>query len=150
MSDQTDTRNLAVLAELVEQATGPDSELDGSIWWATLPADAIEHFDSTGFVRDCIARDGSAGKALAQFYDSSNPGCLARRAFELRYTASLDAAMTLVPENCWAEGSLSSPGQLEIHSPGTYDPLGKGWAATPALALCAASLRARASEQPPC
>lgn len=60
------------------------------------------------------------------------------------YTASLDAAMTLVPEGLWAEGSLSSPGQLEVHGPCTYDPLGKGWAATPALALCAAALKARA------
>jgi hypothetical protein len=63
------------------------------------------------------------------------------------YAGSLDAAMTLAPDGCWAEGSLSSPSALEIHAPMTFDPLGKGWGATPALALCAASLRARAHLQ---
>ncbi|WP_387425124.1 hypothetical protein [Sphingomonas melonis] len=60
------------------------------------------------------------------------------------FTGSVDAALALVPEGLWAEGSLSSPGQLEVHGPCTYEPLGKGWAATPALALCAAALKARA------
>ena len=60
------------------------------------------------------------------------------------YTASLDAAMTLVPEGCWL--SLNIMDDLPIASlglPGT-ETVADGRAATPALALCAASLRARA------
>ncbi len=63
------------------------------------------------------------------------------------YTASIDTAMKLVPEGHWAEGSLgthdSTRSAIEIHAPMTFDPVGKGWAATPALALTAAALRAR-------
>ncbi|WP_286881520.1 hypothetical protein [Sphingomonas sp.] len=137
------------LAERVEAATGPDREIDGSIWWATRSANVIEHLDPSGFVRRCIKRDGSAGRALQQFFDSSNPACLARLAFSNAYTASIDAAMTLVPEGLWAEGSLGSHvdqrASLEIHAPCTYDPIGRATAATPALALTAAALRARAA-----
>jgi hypothetical protein len=65
------------------------------------------------------------------------------------YTASIDAAKGLVPEGCWAEGSLgthdSARSALEIHAPMTFDPIGKGSAATAALALAAAALRARAA-----
>lgn len=65
------------------------------------------------------------------------------------YTGSLDAAMTLVPKGHWPEGSLGTHvdqrSALEIHAPGTYDPVGKGWAVTPALALTAACLRAHAA-----
>ena len=69
-----------------------------------------------------------------------------------RYTTSLDAALTLVPEGCiWAtsayttfatadvtltgEGFLSASGDVEFEAQ----------AKTPALALCIAALRARAA-----
>jgi len=148
------------LAERCEAATGPDLELDGSIWWATRPPDMIaEVYDRTGYVRKCIERDGSAGKALQQFFDSANPHCLARLAFETSFTASIDAARMLVPE-----GSLFSVRTLwdddkvaGFASVSRYEDAEVGghfrryWmdeqqsnAATPALALCSASLRARA------
>ena len=66
-----------------------------------------------------------------------------------RYTASLDAAMTLVPEgSVWFVGNSDDP------SPAVWNACvmpeqapADRWtrAATPALALCAASLRARAA-----
>lgn len=62
-----------------------------------------------------------------------------------RYTASLDAAMTLVPENAGPlEIVIAGSGQAFIHS---NDPCGGylgscQYAATPALALTAVSLRA--------
>ncbi len=62
-----------------------------------------------------------------------------------RYGESLDAAMSLVPEFCWAEGTLASPAAMEVHSASLYDLIGQGHAATPALALTAACLRARAA-----
>lgn len=58
------------------------------------------------------------------------------------YTASLDAAMTLVPE-----GVVFDVGWLHDMSQARGCVAGKkaAYAATPALALCAAALRARAS-----
>lgn len=74
-----------------------------------------------------------------------------------RYTASLDAAETLVPEGC---GWLAGWGQTRPDEPmggaritrnarfvgycENYDEIAVGEAATPALALCAAALRALA------
>jgi hypothetical protein len=145
------TTNLTDLAVRVEAATGPDRELDGSIWWATRSSEEIAHIDPTGFVRQCIERDGSAGKALAGFYDSSNRGCLANIAFSRQFTASLDAAMMLVPEG-WEfirlERDRALPGadrQWDFWAV-LMQPHGSGYsktdAATPALALTAACLRA--------
>ena len=67
--------------------------------------------------------------------------------------AFLDAAMTLVPADCWHE--IKGPRKyLNIPSPApnywsahlakwNHEGDVMGWAATPALALCAAALRAR-------
>jgi len=116
---------LLALASRVEAASRPDRELDALVNAAccigTIPCEQYPTIEAW------------ASSALRHNWNFP------------RYTASLDAAMTLVPEGDWAEGSLSSPGQLEIHGPCTFDPIGKGWAATPALALTAACLRARAA-----
>jgi hypothetical protein len=104
---------LLELAERCEKATGPDRRLDFGILKAT-----------------CTEREEC-------LYVNGKP--------EPRYTASLDAAMTLVPEgrgliykrhgikNVWRVQILSGDGNTFID----------GDAATPALALCAAALRAR-------
>jgi hypothetical protein len=70
-----------------------------------------------------------------------------------RYTASLDAAMTLIPAGLtWEVSTDYVPALAGIYS-GTDDddglPAYQGEAATPALALCAAALRARASTPSP-
>lgn len=72
-------------------------------------------------------------------------------------TASIDAAMSLVPEGC---GWIAAWGQTRPDEPmggaivkrnarfigygANYDAISEAEAATPALALCAAALRARA------
>lgn len=80
------------------------------------------------------------------FYPSSNVEVAHHRTELPRYTASLDAAMSLVPEG-WgvmlhvSENGLHSNVCLARSHPtnlATY-----GDAATPALALCAAALKAR-------
>lgn len=69
------------------------------------------------------------------------------------YTASLGAAMTLVPEG-WAvqivrtaNGKRGGANLYLFSDPSTQEPSGRqqGSAETPALALCAAALRARAA-----
>lgn len=66
--------------------------------------------------------------------------------------ASVDAAMSLVPKGHWAEGALGSANDtwasIEIHAPTTYDPVGTSTAASPALAVTAAALRALAAQVP--
>src|SRR3569832_1648284 len=119
---------LLELAERCEAATRPDRELDWDI-------------------ADAMGSNGSIHKRVAA----------------PRYTASLDAAMTLVPEH----GAVERSGWHTIGTPwagfeiwmyreenGTWlhsssDPITEGNAATPALALCAAALRARASQATP-
>ena len=58
------------------------------------------------------------------------------------YTASLDAAMTLVPDGTNVHAVILDKGLTRIELNGTTKYL-KVDAATPALALCAAALRAR-------
>ncbi len=133
---------LLALADRCETAARPDRELDaivaatvrlfppnvGYIWQGAMRPNSPD----IGAV-ECCTRSGTGG-----------PWYLSRA-----YTASLDAAMTLVPEGHWPEGSLGTHkdqrSSIEIHAPDAFDPIGTGWAATPALALTAAALRARAA-----
>jgi hypothetical protein len=129
--------NLLKLAERCEQATGPDRELDALIAGreGALVADT----------RDC---DGNSVTCVW-------PGGKFRSGewFILpAYTASLDAAMMLVPEdhnlNVWTHRTKESTAGASV----THNEDGKGptvfKCATPVLALCAAALRARAAAIP--
>jgi hypothetical protein len=119
---------LIKLAERCEAATGPDRELDLAI--ARL-------FDVTVWLRN---DDDTAN------YETTH----------WRYTASIDAALTLVPEGCgWVAGygqvrSDEPLGGAQITRHAKFagydvanDVIAEAEAATPALALCAAALRAR-------
>lgn len=113
------------LATRIEQTTGPDRELDQEIgvWFRNLTSE-----------RRVIAVANCP-----------------------RYTASLDAALTLVPEGwlwqvgAYAKGNVCNPAyyravlrQWRRMDDGELEwPRLAGVAATPALALCAAALRAR-------
>lgn len=62
------------------------------------------------------------------------------------YTSSLDAAMTLVPEHDidFQSRQRRSYAAVSFTPVNGFEQRGEGWAATPALALTAAALRARA------
>ena len=140
------TRNeLLTLADRVEAATGPGRELDAEI------ARAI------GW--GCVMRDPEAGHRWICWRKRYRDGEWIRLP---HYTFSIDAALTLVPEgwfiygmgervtpiiykgdrhehiDFWAETQHRQGGLLQ-----------KAFAATPALALVAASLRAIAEESTP-
>ncbi len=110
---------LLELADRVEALSGPDREVD------CLIADAV-----LGPVRKPYVR-GHCEK----------------------YTASLDAAMSLVPDGCtWGLTTSQRQGTLaEVYREDanglTYGRQPSGRAALPAPALCAAALRARASQE---
>lgn len=139
---------LAALADRCEAATGPDRELDFYIWAAlngvteiTNPAEG--HPMTPGRGGRVEGRDASGELRLYGFVD---PGKTSRNWSPYggddrypAYTASLDAAMSLVPEG-W-EWRVASTGEAECWCGDGSDINLR--AATPALALCAAALRAR-------
>lgn len=105
---------LAELAERVEQAAGPDRELDRCLF-------AVLH----GIDR---------GRATGPM--------------DFSPTASLDAAMTLVPEGWWIQhlGQLIGGWACRIETNGPPSAsLGLFFAPTAALTICAAALRSRAA-----
>jgi hypothetical protein len=141
---------LVALANRCERALGPDRELDARI------------VEALGY-RRTVEREGKVWR----YYGSGPLGNIERlaKATLPRYTASLDAAMTLI-EPDWAFSIDNGPchwiclgeekpmGRCDIKYPKPdYDGEGDSWitvraiAATPALALCAASLKAIASQE---
>lgn len=152
MTMPADAAEIVRLAERVEQATGPDRELDGAIdrLFNARPKDGDYDEGEGAFWR---VKNGWSG-LLAR------PDGFARGSFSAaNYTASLDAAMTLVPEGWrWTAGHREFPhargyvenGELAFVGVGTRRNPNRMWfettAATPALALTAAALRARAAQ----
>jgi len=144
MTDATRDALLA-LAERCEQASGPDRELDGEI------ARALGWTDVHVSVLNPLFQVGRP------------PGVTGWRDPVPAFTASLDAALTLVPEGWRVNGAdwsilgqyswmLKGPCKKLIMGADGYEEAGGDWfksgvsLATPALALCAAALRALASE----
>lgn len=127
--------DLDELIQRLEKATAPSRELDLAI---AFHAGRIHA--SVGQFSSCCWSAG--GDEVILTYPDGKQGAYDGKEVA-RYTASLDAALTLVPEECWAEGTLSSPATIEVHNQTIYQALGEGRAATPALALCIAALKAR-------
>lgn len=130
-----DAAKLRELADKVEKLSGPDRETDclihNALWGTRMWA------DTHGF--ECHDTNGHGGMWRA------NPP---------RYTASLDAAMTLVPEGWWLEALSdqisAGPDSMTIlgcmAELGCYGRLGKQRVAeTRPLAVASAALRARAA-----
>lgn len=118
--------DLLKLAERGEALSGPDTEVDSAIVLALFPVMRVPSSSPNG-------QDG--------WYDSDR--IFVNKSWH--FTGSLDAAMTLVPEGCeWAVNwGGNSVAEVNILPDG---PLFKGYADTPALALCAAALRSLAKE----
>lgn len=121
----TNKNALTSLAERCEAATGPDRELDADIWGMT---------------------QGVPLKYLASW--RANAPHAVNLEDAPAYTASFDAAMTLVPEGMYPMIDCE-PNAIEVEVYTADNPIGaKGVscrAATPTLALCAAALRTQAS-----
>jgi len=122
--------DLSDLIARVEAATGPDRELDDAI------ADAI----FTGRHRCCIKglSDESGGMWMFTYPDGSIGS-------SLRFTGSTDAALTLVPEG-WVFSVDTLDGYPDAVVGNNQRSIVRAdyiRAATPALALCAAALKAR-------
>jgi len=131
----TNRERLIALAEECERAEGPSRELDRKIFEAATGLSAS--YQALGF----------SGKSVTRHMDTP------------RYSASIDAALTLVPADLWWLQNLIERRSSIIFAGETHAPLGgfncalqhvdggrltSGFAKTPALALCAAALKARA------
>ena len=134
---QYNRETLLALADRTEKATGPDRELDVEIWLAVnhpdyrFPCPVLNRVPSD--YQEALSRhrwDGGGGH-----YAWLSP------------TTSLDAAMSLVPEGWdWMRWSPGSMVVIRPHANGKmFADTIEAKAATPALALCAAALRARAT-----
>lgn len=119
--------DLMELAAKIEAAAGPDRELDKAIALALFDR---EEADVPGFIH------AGAREAYVDLLERTVTGA--------RFTASLDAAMTLVPEAAgFSVQHMGHPCLAFVQMPGHAEVSSD--AATPALALCAAALRARAA-----
>jgi hypothetical protein len=133
----TDPTTLLALAERCEQADGPDRELDAEI--EACLTSRVTHPLAPGWTFEAQNCEWKLAR-LAEIKFISRASRPAPH-----YTASLDAAVMLVPEGCgydfgknllgYAWGGVTMPDHNEIEIS----------ADTPALALCAAALRARAA-----
>lgn len=127
----TSPATIASLADMIEKLTGPDREVDAEM---ALALGVVPE----GAFRPCAAVDAGTFATGAYGFWSCEP-----------YTASVDAAMTLVPTDCvWSAGDWRAnggPPSASVWPPERNRPEGYHGivqAATPALALCAAALRA--------
>lgn len=121
---------LTELAERVEKLTGPCRETDARIQCALDGHQFVSFSDKRGM--DQISTISTGEKTLGVV---------------LAYTASLDAAMTLVPENHeWEAGTALLTNAAWAGVIG-LDGRWQAKAATPSLALTAAILRARAASE---
>ena len=140
---------LLQLAERCEKATGPDRELDGEIHAALNPdKQTVIGHEPGRFPRKAIF--GPISRIMEEIGGKDGADYIGAPP----YTASLDAAMTLMPENYdFGVGRITGDGsflpcEADVSpSAQPYDVSMEGMAeaATPALALTAACLRARAA-----
>lgn len=131
------------LAERCEKASGPDRELDADIYWAVERKRALHTYNTAAL--GLPIRPEDAPERL-----QGGLGRAAVRAMAPRYTESVDAVMWLLPAGMDYE--LKSLAYRKGHGATLWEPssefnVGRSDAATAALALCAAALRARATLQ---
>lgn len=157
---------LSALVQRLEAATGPDRELDLAIELGRRPDGEIAKLMQ--FRRGFDHQPGMAwdihGQSVCFEKFTADGRCTYNGGIPLpRYTASLDAALTLVPDGWeWKVSNRASAphaGRAYIHNGEliniggglTRNPRYRGQevtAATPAIAICIAALKARAAAEP--
>jgi hypothetical protein len=130
------TTSLLKLAERCEGLTGPDRETDEAIERALPPTDARIQLPSLWNERAAKFHGSRIGE-----YDGDDY-------IPAAYTASLDAAMSLVPEGrSWRLDKTFTVSGCNMFAKQPFREVSRcRRAATPALALTAACLRALASQ----
>jgi hypothetical protein len=132
-TNQTDKRvtqdALLELAERCEAALGPDRIIDALVEWP-------EVFEPLHVSQDVCGQ-------MSVFWNDDK---FCRSGHVPSITASIDAALTLKPEGHWWSVGYDEHGNRAIIGPRATMKTHIGKAATAALAICAAALRAKASQ----
>lgn len=129
---------LTELIAALEKATGPDRELDAKIYCFVNGLSLVK-FNKNESIQHQPVRDNAGGT----YHTMLTP--------PPHYTASIDAAMTLVPDgDPWTLGQsiyhMHWTAIINEFGPGqTIRSRGSGGSPFPAIALCIASLEARAA-----
>ena len=117
------------LIERLEKATGPDREIDCLIAVALNPAFRIEYAPGVDTLVPYVVSPPRRGEVGVP-----------------RYTASIDAALSLVPADPvysdWTVERDDDSYQASVHAP--HGDLAFSQGATPAIAMCIAALKAHA------
>lgn len=137
-----DPGQLAALADRCEKATGPDRLLDAQIA-AIVRLEKVPHWAANWTGEWMPTEQGSV--VLMEGDGKPGPHFMARE-----YTASLDAAMALVPDAAMDHAEIYRPDHQSLGwsvylmaNANVLRPSCEGFAPTLPLALCAAALRAR-------
>lgn len=128
--------DLLALADRVERATEPDGELEAEIWLAVTDGATRNKWS---YVHKATGRECWMDETRDKF---------GHLVLVPRYMESLDAAITLVPEcRLWDVAMTPNGAAATVWDEGWTCPPERHQltAATPALAITAACLRARAS-----
>lgn len=132
----------ADLAERVEAASGPDRGLDWEIFCIHQP-NRLPYYERSLETARSAAEANGIWSVRADAIIQHERGLMCPR-----YTASIDAAMTLVPDDLpIAFMSVEDVFHAGLGNDDSGNAIWYAVAATPALALCAAALRA--SDQEP-
>jgi hypothetical protein len=125
------------LIAALEKAKGADQRLDAEIL-AHLVGGTVEQFRINS--RWCVSVTGYSGKTRLW-----QPRRREEQKWRMaKFTASIDAALTLVPErHNWLTCIINGSVQAQIGPTNSFQAADVRGVATPALALCIAALRAR-------
>lgn len=130
------TETLLDLAARCEAAKGPSAEERQCV---------IDAYDLI-FPHELMLSEEEKGDGGTRYRRSMHRAAFTNYINTDYHRASLDAAMMLVPEGWeWAGGFEDGGAFAHVHPRGEY--AGLALASTPALALCAASLRASAKDE---
>lgn len=145
----THGNELLALGERVAMACGPDREIDCRVWLVVgdvLGSTEYSPRNPLPMKPSCISNGRWMGSALEKYPDDISG--IARSWRVPLFTSSLDAAMALVPEG-WSRSTSNENGYEEV-TLNNHGLKRTAWAhaATPALALTAAALRAHAAQEP--
>ena len=133
----TKAEQFEALALRCEQATGPDRELDLVVWSLCVPGVTRKH---TSYFHKASG---------SEYVIDETRDATGRLIIVPAYSASLDAALTLVPvKSMWSVCDMEEGPFAQVIRPmpdgGYVGGLTSSHGRAPAPALCAAALRARA------
>lgn len=136
------SENIGALIAKLESAEGPSRELDLQI---SFLAGKLAAADDYGAGPIASVKWSVMGDEIDTLDAEGRRGCLDPAQFVPAYTASIDAALTLVPSGHWWRVEHDDDGETKATA--WCGPIGEDRdrcdSATPALALCIAALRAR-------